>query len=204
MSFKTFRQKHQPRIYTYIYMYPFAFWGKPPCKSRLRLGEWKDPSQTRPQSWPFVLAIFLVASLAQQTKTTMVADLSLIDFRKLSATDGYRLIKYWFRRFGSLIQGQIYDPDILQTYVPTNTLGFSDHRYHNRNNCFLYADTFSLQLYWLLGRGGYNPTIWYRSSVPSTWFQKKQGAMSPRARWRGVVCCEVAGVGLIQDIWFMP
>ena len=87
MSFKTFRQKHQPRIYTYIYMYPFAFWGKPPGKSRLRLGEWKDPSQTRPQSWPFVLAIFLVASLAQQTKTTMVADLSLIDFRKLSATD---------------------------------------------------------------------------------------------------------------------
>ena len=87
--------------------------------------------------------------------------------------------KYWFRRFGGLIQGQIYDPDILQTYVPTNTLGFSDHRYHNRNNCFLYADTFSLQLYWLLGRGGYNPTIWYRSSVPSTWFQKNKVLCRP-------------------------
>lgn len=65
-------------VFIRISMYPFAFQRETPGKSRLRLGE-SDPSQTHAQSRPSILAIFLAPSLAQQTKTTMVADLSPID-----------------------------------------------------------------------------------------------------------------------------
>ena len=86
MSFKTFRlETSASYLYVNIYV-SIRISREPPGKSRVRLGE-SDPSQTHAQSRPFSLAISLAASLAPQTKTTMVADLSPIDFRKLSATD---------------------------------------------------------------------------------------------------------------------